>query len=144
MPLIRYEQGDLVTLENTRNNTCECGVEGTIITMLSGRIKNSIRLTGCEINSYLLSEVIYSVNNQLGDPIKTYEFVYSIQCKELICYILLFKEAELWFESIVVKIIAAFDFKIEMTSLIRFKVHRILDIDYNLYNKKSDILRIVE
>lgn len=99
-PLIRYNQGDRIELIRSIQ-TCECGELSPYIRSIDGRIGQSIKVMGVEINSYLLSEIINIVNNQFNGMISKYSFCYSSNESLLICYISVRPENVGWNKSII-------------------------------------------
>ncbi len=84
-PLIRYAQGDVISLVE-KKLSCACGVNSSCISSIKGRVRNSFCFSGVEVNEYLLSEIIGIVNNQFDGIISMYSFEYSnktnvLQCK---------------------------------------------------------------
>ena len=89
MPLIRYNQGDLINLEIEHNNKR--------IRMISGRKIQEIQIGNRLINAFAFSEIITSINNQLDDIIYNYQFVYSKSAKRLLCKIIIDNSRNEWF-----------------------------------------------
>ena len=87
MPLIRYAQGDIVNIEE--GGTCKCGCKSKHITVIRGRKHESFEKDGIEINSFMLIEVINSLNNIMGDPILKFKFIYRKKKNELRVYIII-------------------------------------------------------
>lgn len=98
MPLIRYVQGDIVNIK--AGGTCKCGCESKHITVIKGRKHESFENNGVKINSFMLTEVINSLNNIMGDPILKFKFIYSKKKKELRVYIIISSLYDSWKESI--------------------------------------------
>lgn len=87
MPLIRYAQGDIVNIE--AGGTCKCGFKSKYITVIKGRKHESFENNGIKINSFMLTEVINSLNNIMGDPILKFKYIYSKKNNELRVYIVI-------------------------------------------------------
>lgn len=98
MPLIRYAQGDIVNIE--AGGTCKCGCKSKHITVIKGRKHESFESNGTKINSFMLNEVINSLNNIMGDPIQKFKFMYSKKNNELRVYIVISSLYTSWKEAI--------------------------------------------
>lgn len=110
MPIIRYMQGDMVSIQENEKSP--------IISSISGRTFEVSPIdNGKQINSLLLSEVMSKFINQFPDTICSYRFVYnSINCN-LYCIIGLYKEKKNWFVSIAKELELALNQKIMMTGI---------------------------
>ncbi len=94
MPIVRYMQGDIVTIED--QYTCPCGITGKIIKTIGGRTQDSFELFGRSIYTCTLTEAISCVNNLLGDPIERYRFVYLKKRKKLLVYLKIAERFQQW------------------------------------------------
>lgn len=88
MPLIRYQQGDVIDLLYTN--------EGYEIKNIYGRNFFEITINNIQINSFTLSEIISYVNNILDDIIIQYQFIYYIKTNLLVCNLVLDSHRKLW------------------------------------------------
>ena len=89
MPLIRYYQGDGITLGVTKE--CFCEQMGNIVSNIEGRIRNKIINRDTIITPFMLVRAIDFVNNRFNEPIIKYKFDYYFEKKHLVC--------SLWVES---------------------------------------------
>lgn len=94
MPIVRYLQGDIVTIESPKE--CGCGNKNRIIKVIKGRKVDSFCIHNREITGYVLAEVMRTVNNILGDPIKRYKFIYNSNKKELVVKLAIHRSFEKW------------------------------------------------
>lgn len=98
MPLIRYNQGDIIVLEKSIN-PCSCGNTANMISHIKGRRLDSIILkNGEELNSFMLFEVMAEVNNQYNDIMTSYRYVYYKSEKKLKCFISI--KDEKWYANV--------------------------------------------
>lgn len=80
MPLIRYNQGDVIDISNKNDLTT--------IKIIKGRRADAIILTNEEpISEVLLFEIIAEANNVFNDIIKEYKYEFHSLNKKLICRI---------------------------------------------------------
>lgn len=139
MPLIRYNQGDIIVVEEL-NGKCSCGSYAPIISMIKGRKLSSIIISDhFEINSFLLLEVIAEINNQYNDMILYYHYTYHKSKNELICTIEV--NDNNWFLSVKESIKKAFASKVGKINL-SFEVQQ--GINYNKLENKQKIVDIVD
>ena len=126
MPLIRYNQGDLIDLymDNTEGNNL-------IISSIYGRSVDVIRVKNVVLSPYLFFDVIADVNNQLEDMIKEYNFVYYKSQELLRCHICLNDSDLPWLETVNNLILKALSEKLEYN-----KIFQII-IDCNEESDKS-------
>lgn len=111
MPVIRYNQGDIIEIEN--ETACSCGECSRTIKVVKGRKLESISVSeDIEINSFMLMEVIAEVNNQYKDMISGYTYVYHKLTDRLECFIEL-KNIK-WLDSIKKSIIDVFFSKVNL------------------------------
>ena len=94
MPIVRYLQGDIVTIEASKE--CKCGNKHRIIKVIKGRKQESFHINDREITGYVLVEAISAVNNILGDPIKRYKFTYDSNIKKLSVKLVIHTSFEKW------------------------------------------------
>lgn len=95
MPLIRYNQGDIVELNTKMPYYDE---KSSVIDKIQGRTMESIVVgNGIELNSFLLCEIMSEVNNQFDCVIESYRYVYDKLNRNLTCLFRLNKSKEKWF-----------------------------------------------
>ncbi len=140
MPLIRYNQGDIISLNNSAN--CKCGDFGPWIDVIKGRSMDSISIGKFDINSYLLSEIISETNNILKDIIIDYQFFYYKRKKELKCLVKIDEKRNMWYETTIKTIKRIFANKIVESTVVHLDVS-ILDKG-NSNTKKFRVLEIKE
>lgn len=99
MPLIRYNQNDILDLEESVE-LCQYDSRSQVIKKVLGRSYESIRLEHSEISLITLKEVIEEVNNEFVDAICEYRYEYAISKRILICYIIMKDSYINWFDSI--------------------------------------------
>lgn len=100
MPLIRYNQGDLITL-TPLEVPCQCGTGGLEVKLIKGRVTESVTVSDeYELNSSSLIEIMSEINNQYNGIVCAFNFVYSISGKELICRIAMDRERSGWYNSV--------------------------------------------
>ena len=99
MPLIRYNQGDIIALNKT---IISCPYDcHLIIQQIIGRSLDCIILDdGTEVNSYAFLEIISELNNQFRDIVIEYQFVYRKLQKMINCLVRLKPEGTAWFPNI--------------------------------------------
>ena len=85
-PLIRYKQGDRVTLDP--QTKCSCGYTDKIITELSGRVASFATINGKKLSTCDISDIMLIITNKYGHPIKRYKFVYDTVSNKITCYTL--------------------------------------------------------
>ena len=141
MPLIRYNQGDQIVLEKLPT-LCMCGDSSPIVKVIKGRSHNSINMNGITINSFLLTEVMDEVNNQINDMITDYNFIYKKSINKLICEIRLQEENKNWYENIKKFIVTIFYQKIVLATPPSFEV--IPMVERSWPKGKYQILEILE
>lgn len=107
MPLIRYNQGDMIDL-NYNNSTCQYSCDSPIINLIKGRTFETIQLDNdTELNSIVLLEIMAEVNNEFNGVITTYRYVYDTYRRCLQCYISLVDNTKLnWLPNIRLRIIS--------------------------------------
>ena len=100
MPLIRYDQGDTVSLT---------GLGSGPVTSVNGRNNTaSFNYNGHEISTVMLSETISEVGNQFPACISQFRFLYKKKEKKLYCLFKVNKEYSLWNTSIKNAFLAVF------------------------------------
>ena len=133
MPLIRYDQGDVISLEADKAK-----FEYHIVS-IKGRKLDSIMVNkNTEINSFILQEIIAEANNQFKDIISFYRYFYYARERELRCSINV-KKME-WFDSVKEFIKSSFKMKVGNIG-ITFEVNR--SFDENDFNNKFKFLEII-
>lgn len=106
MPLIRYCQGDYISLTQS-GIKCPFQRDKKQIEIINGRKSGSFcTASGTEIFSYLLTEIISEVNNEFCDPILNYKYIYQKTENKLQCYITVQNKA--WLKRIERKIYSIF------------------------------------
>ena len=76
MPLIRYNQGDIISISKLKK-ICNYDKNTVVINSIKGRKYDEIELkNGYVINTFLLQEIIAEVNNQCNDLICAYRYIY--------------------------------------------------------------------
>jgi phenylacetate-coenzyme A ligase PaaK-like adenylate-forming protein len=83
-PLIRYDQGDEVTL--SIETKCNCGYTDKLITSLSGRVSSSTVINGQRLSTCDVSDIMLIVSNKYGHPLMKYKFVYDSDSNSIMCY----------------------------------------------------------
>ncbi len=120
MPLIRYKQGDMISIDDAKN--CLCSDLGKQISIIYGRVHNSIQINDKTIlNSFFLMELISEVNNQFNDIILQYRFVYEEKNRKLTCYVVFDHTRTNWKQSTIGVIAELFYSKVAGT-IIKFEV----------------------
>ena len=107
MPLIRYNQGDIIKT----NSSNICLSNTNVIYNICGRKIQEVDFGGGAVNAFAFSEVISTVNNQLDDVIINYQFIYSKSSGRLLCKLVLDPTRNAWFSSTQVALIDIFKSK---------------------------------
>lgn len=107
MPLIRYNQGDIIKIDNLSSHPCNSKVIYNIL----GRELQEVILGDVSVNAFAFSEVISTVNNQLDDVIINYQFIYSQPSGRLLCKLILDTARNEWFSSVQAALIDVFKSK---------------------------------
>lgn len=141
MPLIRYNQGDQIVLEKLPT-LCMCGDSSPIVKLIKGRSHNSIIMNGIMINSFLLTEIMAEVNNQINDMITDYNFIYKKSINKLICEIRLQEKNKNWYGSIKKFIDTIFYQKTVLVESLSFEV--IPMVEESRPKGKYQVLEIME
>ena len=140
MPLIRYNQGDIITLENLPN-PCPCGSSEPVISKIIGREYENIKIGEFELNPYILLSVMTNVNNQFDNVIACYRFVYNKSDKKLVCFIELAEHKSQWFDSLKNEILSILNTTISPLTTITIEIYQQTEIN-NKNGKKHKILEI--
>ena len=122
MPLIRYNQGDIIKTNNL--NICPSNTD--LIYSICGRKLQEVDFGDFSVNAFAFSEVISTVNNQLDDVIINYQFTYSKSSGRLLCKLVLDPARNAWFSSVQVALIDIFKSK------------------FNIYINNSDIILLTK
>ncbi len=140
LPLIRYNQGDIVILKKL-NEQCIYGNNAPVISVIKGRKLDAIKLNDqLELSPFLLSEIISEVNNIYKDSIRSYKYIYYKSKHKLICIIDV--KDKLWYTNIKNSIIEIFKCKIHDSNNIMLEI--IAKENIHLYNKKLKLIEIRE
>ena len=100
MPLIRYNQGDMIEL-SVCSETCEQIKLSRVIKVIEGRTSEFIYdKKGHMISPMFLLEIIAQINNEMKDIIVEYQYSFMQSKKLLICNIQLAHGREKWFDSV--------------------------------------------
>ena len=143
MPLIRYNQGDQITIDYN-DKLCTYSSCEPIISIVKGRSIDRILLErDYEINSYMLYEIMAEAYNHFGGGFKNYKFVFSKSSKQLQCTI----EADSsindgWKKSITQELYNIFSNKISPDIHIVFDVSFENTLEWN--GGKHKILEVIE
>lgn len=141
MPLIRYDQGDIIELEEKTNNDSCNGC--LAIKSIKGRKIEQVHICDeCIVTAYTLNEIISETNNTLSDIIISGNFVYHRIAKMFECYIELCYGYEDWFETIRQQIEEIFYSKTQLPKQIGIIIHR--DNDSLVSNMKPPLLSVVD
>jgi phenylacetate-coenzyme A ligase PaaK-like adenylate-forming protein len=107
MPLIRYNQGDIIKTDDLDCHPCDSRVIYNIL----GRKLQEVIFKDVSVNAFAFSEVISTVNNQLDDVIINYQFIYSQASGRLLCKLTLDTARNEWFSSVQAALIDVFKSK---------------------------------
>lgn len=145
MPLIRYNQSDVISISPSRK-VCLCGCEDPIIEIIKGRVRERVVVNSSknltEINAFLLNEVMEEANNHFGDKIIGFHFTFYKTKVLLVCNVSLREEQ--WFDVVRNFVITVLETKLGKSCGIRFAVDMFNMDDYFKHNVKSSIFNIVE
>ena len=112
MPLIRYNQGDIIVI-NHINVPCLCGNTSPVISLIKGRHIERIKINrDIELSPFTLMEMISLVNNQYEDLIIQYRFTYNRTKASVKCFVEVDPERVAWFSTVKSVIENAFNAKI--------------------------------
>ena len=140
MPLIRYNQGDIITLENL-HKPCPCGSVEPIVSKITGRVYENITVGELELNPYMLLSTLSNVNNQFSSIFTSYRFQYSKTNKRLVCYIELKEHKENWFENLKKEILSIL---IPEISIFGVTVEVCREAELHNWDSKHKFLEIVD
>ena len=129
MPLIRYNQGDIIEIE--KSSTCYCGEYSRSVKLIDGRKLESIIIAeDKELTAFMLMEVMAEVNNLYKDIITDYSFIFHRLTCRLECLVNI-KNIR-WLESVKTSVLRVFSSKIDSDNLI---------FDVNVAQKENILLR---
>ena len=94
MPLIRYDQGDIIELSD--NQQCKCGCYGKIIENVFGRTNSILNIDGVDHTPYEFNEIIYKVNGVFDNIITNYRFEIKKSTSHIYIYVGLKKNHGGW------------------------------------------------
>ena len=137
MPLIRYAQGDTVSLDFISNDGFSMS---QVVSTVSGRTLDNICVNGCTINAIILLEIMSEVNNIYNSILAYYHFVFYKETLECLFYIELEKNRIEWYTSVELTIEKVFDDKVPKYTGIKAKV--LLESNRGPLNKKHRLLEI--
>lgn len=110
MPLIRYNQGDMLCVRNDNKASIIYGIEGRSLEFIS--IDDATR-----VSSVLLSEAMSKIINQFPDTVRYYHYIYNRTNRTLSCLIDLHQEKRCWITSIAKELTFALKQKIKMIEI---------------------------
>lgn len=145
MPLIRYNQSDIIRIDSQAIK-CDCGCNSPIVRVIKGRVREQILIDDNNghqlyINPYLLNEMMEEANNTLGDKIIWFNYVYFKSDRTLRCLVAL--PDKQWFPSVSKAIVSAFNLRIGYrTAKLRFEV--VCVDEPTFVSGKKSILHIVQ
>lgn len=143
MPLIRYQQGDIVAFQNNSTNNCTCQNHSPSISIIEGRSSDCIELENkYMLNSVLFLEIMGIVNNYFGDIVSFYRFVYIKSKHFLLCEINVISQYSDWFAKISQMITQLFHSKIPKCLAIDLVVNKV--DGFSFLNKKHRIFEVRE
>ena len=99
MPLIRYSQGDIISLKQL-SEPCRCGSIEPVISYIKGRVYENIKVGKLELNPFMLLSALSNINNQFDSIITYYHYIYKKSDKKLICFIDLVEHSENWYNNV--------------------------------------------
>lgn len=133
MPLIRYNQGDIIVKDLFSSIQ--------YINEIKGRSSQCISFSnGFELSSLFLQEVISEINNQYDDIIHEYRFHYDTSNNRLQCFINILEEKNKWSDIIFRKL---YDVLKEKTINFPFITCDVVDMKSDYNPQKNAILIIV-
>ena len=121
MPLIRYQQNDFVSINNSNS-----------IDSIKGRVLDTISINGYELNSFMLMEIISETNNIFNDPISEYAYFYNSKKGVLTCYITLKPYFSMWEKVVSEYLVELFKNKTEQSAGIQFNVTTKKDFSFSI------------
>lgn len=140
MPLIRYNQGDIVKIRKLKDS-CPCGSSEPIIEKIYGRSIETIKLDASnELTPLVFLDLMASIINLYDSAIVHYKFVYSRSSKKVICYIVLNKKFQSWYNNITNSINEEFRRRMGTMSL---TIEIVSESLHKINGNKSKIFEIV-
>jgi phenylacetate-CoA ligase len=142
MPLIRYNQGDIIILERLTER-CECNYSSLIIRSIKGRSYNSTITSegNVEINTFALFESIAEVNNQYRDIVTCYKYIYVKSENRLKCLVSIDPKRHSWFVNVSNAIESIIFSKLPRAVNIKFEVS--MEADLFSFEKKFETIEII-
>lgn len=95
MPLVRYNQGDLINVGNENVNK-----DKKVIFNILGRKLQEVTIGTSSISAFAFSEVIAVINNKFDDIILNYQFIYTKTSGRLLCKLVLDDARNNWFPNV--------------------------------------------
>lgn len=135
MPLIRYNQGDMLCVRNDNKASIIYGIEGRSLEFIS--IDDATR-----VSSVLLSEAMSKIINQFPDTIRYYRYIYNRTNRTLSCLIDLHQEKRCWITSIAKELTFALKQKIKMIEIKIIPVE--IDEKNCIDTSKRRVVKIIE
>ncbi len=144
MPLIRYNQGDVI-VKNKRDTSCLCGSYDDEIQVIKGRQYQILKDGDFEISPFLLNEVMSEVQNQYDDPILDYSYLFRNKINSLTLRIVINPVFKYWTSEITKSLEQTFYSKLNYNSKILFNIE-VYDslVEHENIKKKHCILHIEE
>ena len=139
MPLIRYNQGDIITLENLYR-PCPCGSTEPVVSKITGRVYENITVGELDLNPYMLLSTLSNINNQFNSILTSYRFEYSKSNRRLVCFIELTEQKKSWFENLKNEILSVLIPKIMSFGVAVDICHE----EVHNWNSKHKILEILD
>ena len=101
MPLIRYDQGDVVLANVSSHIKNMIGCQHTItIDHIKGRVCKSLSKSVPELSQYVLSDIVSEANNIFKDCIPSYRFAFDNSSKIVECHITIGNKNAHYFDSV--------------------------------------------
>ncbi len=141
MPLIRYNQGDLITLNNLPK-PCSCGSIEPVVDRIIGREYEKIKVGKVELNPYMLLMTMSNINNEFNSMLTCYRFEYSKANKSLVCFIELSGSRKKWFKVLKDEILSMLTPILECSAGITIDV--LHDIQDNNFDNKHKFFKIAD
>lgn len=143
MPLIRYNQGDVII--KSRNTACLCESSEDHVEVIKGRQYQILKDGKFEISPFLLNEVVSEVQNQYDDPIWEYSYLYCIKDKHLTLRVVINPVFCNWVSEITKSLEKTFYSKLTYNTRILFsvEVHK-NQVCFENKKRKHSILQIEE
>ena len=135
VPLIRYNQDDIVSLVN--ESKCTCGIQDKILSDIIGRKSSCATVNGKRLSTCDISDIMLIVSNRYNRPISTYKFIFETKTSHLKCYINLRRHMLGWKESIFTTIRKLFEDRYN-----NIDIEFILD-DLDKPSYKNDLFEVV-